>query len=116
MTSTPSNTTFHSKSSAKNKTTKIFMCNDAFVMLHSAKIADSMCNTGSRRDEVMKHIKTLKVRVKDKHAVELNRMARSVNFVWNFVNELSFRSIRERGVFLSAYDIQKYTNGAAKEL
>src|SRR5699024_8795212 len=29
---------------------------------------------------------------------------------------LSARSIRERGVFLSAYDIQKYTNGAGKEL
>ncbi|MDY7220464.1 hypothetical protein TOI97_12940 [Denitrificimonas sp. JX-1] len=29
-------------------------------------------------------------------------MARSVNFVWNFVNELSQRSIKERGVFLSA--------------
>lgn len=64
----------------------------------------------------MKQTKTLKVRVKDKHAAELNRMARSVNFVWNYVNELSSRSIRERRVFLSAYDIQKYTNGVAKEL
>ena len=43
-------------------------------------------------------------------------MARSVNFVWNFVNELSQRSIKERGVFLSAYDVQKYTNGAGKDL
>lgn len=64
----------------------------------------------------MKQTKTLKVRVKDKYVAELNRMARSVNFAWNYVNELSSRSIRERGVFLSAYDIQKYTNGAAKEL
>ncbi|MGI6408899.1 MAG: hypothetical protein ACOX0Y_09465 [Thiopseudomonas sp.] len=39
-------------------------------------------------------------------------MARSVNFVWNYVNELSHRSIKEQGVFLSAYDIQKYTQGA----
>ncbi|MDY0207037.1 MAG: transposase, partial [Pseudomonas sp.] len=58
-----------------------------------------------------RHAKTLKVRVKDKHIPLLNNMARSVNFVWNFVNELSQRSIKERGVFLSAYDIQKYTNG-----
>lgn len=58
------------------------------------------------------HTKTLKVRVKDKHIPLLNNMARSVNFV----NELSQRSIKERGVFLSAYDIQKYTNGAGKDL
>ena len=64
----------------------------------------------------MKQIKTLKVRVKDKHAAHLNQMARSVNFVWNFVNELSQRSIKERGVFLSAYDVQKYTQGVHKEL
>lgn len=43
-------------------------------------------------------------------------MARSVNFVWNYVNELSHRSIKEQGVFLSAYDLQKYTQGANKEL
>lgn len=64
----------------------------------------------------MKHIKTLKVRVKDKHHPLLNQMARSVNLTWNYVNELSHRSIKERGVFLSAYDIQKYTNGAGKDL
>lgn len=63
-----------------------------------------------------KHTKTLKVRVKDKHRTLLNQMARSVNFVWNYVNELSHRSIKERGVFLSAYDIQKYTQGVHKEL
>src|SRR5690554_264184 len=43
-------------------------------------------------------------------------MARSVNFVWNFVNELSHRSIKERGVFLSVYDMHPYTKGAGKEL
>ena len=39
-------------------------------------------------------------------------MARHVNFVWNYVNELSHRSIKERGVFLSAYDIHPYTKKA----
>lgn len=48
----------------------------------------------------MIHTKTLKLRVKDKHAKQLNQMARSVNFVWNYINELSNRSIRERGVFV----------------
>ena len=64
----------------------------------------------------MKYTKTLKVRVRDKHSPLLNQMARSVNFVWNYVNELSHRSIKERGVFLSAYDIQKYTQGVNKAL
>ena len=62
------------------------------------------------------HTKTLQVRIKDRHAAQLRQMARSVNFVWNYVNELSSRSIRERGVFLSNYDIHKYVNGAGKEL
>lgn len=60
--------------------------------------------------------KTLKVRVRDKHAKSLRRDAAAVNFVWNYVNELSSRSIREHGVFLSAYDIHPYTKGAGKEL
>lgn len=60
--------------------------------------------------------KTLKVRIKDKHAPLLNQMARSVNFVWNYVNELSSRAIRERDVFLSEYDLHPYTKGAGKEL
>ena len=63
-----------------------------------------------------KKTKTLKVRVRDKHAAELSRMARAANYVWNFQNELSHRAIAERGIFLSGYDIQKYTNGAGKEL
>jgi IS605 OrfB family transposase len=63
-----------------------------------------------------KTVKTLKVRVRDKHIPLLNEMARSVNFTWNYINELSERSIRGRGVFLSAYDIDKYTQGANKEL
>lgn len=66
--------------------------------------------------ESMKQTKTLKVRVRDKHAAQLNRMARSVNFVWNYLNELSSRSVREKGLFLSAFDLQKYTNGVAKDL
>lgn len=64
----------------------------------------------------MKCTKTLKLRVKDKHSYALGQMAKSVNFVWNYINELSSRSIRERSVFLSAYDIQHYTKGAGKEL
>lgn len=64
----------------------------------------------------MKQTKTLRVRVRDKHAPLLRQMARSVNFVWNYLNELSWRAIRERGVFLSAFDLHPYTKGAGKEL
>lgn len=59
---------------------------------------------------------TLKVRVKDKHAHYLNAMASSVNFVWNYINELSMRSIREKSRFLSCFDIDTYTKGANKAL
>ncbi|GAB3372603.1 RNA-guided endonuclease InsQ/TnpB family protein [Azotobacter armeniacus] len=64
----------------------------------------------------MKHTKTLKVRVRDKHAPLLRQMARSVNLAWNYLNELSSRAIRERGLFLSAYDMDRYTKGSSKEL
>jgi IS605 OrfB family transposase len=60
--------------------------------------------------------KTLKVRVRDKHANVLRRQAAAVNSVWNFVNELSHRSIRERRQFLSAFDLHPYTKGAGKLL
>ena len=59
-------------------------------------------------------IKTLKLRIKDKHASALAAMAREVNQVWNYLNELSHRSIRERQKWLSAYDLQKYTAGFSK--
>ena len=58
-------------------------------------------------------MKTLQVRVKDKHAAHLRKMARDVNFVWNYLNELSSRAIRERGLFLSAYDLEKYIRGCS---
>jgi IS605 OrfB family transposase len=63
-----------------------------------------------------KSLKTLKVRVRDKHAAQLREWARAVNFVWNYANELSSRSIRERGRFLSPFDINYYTAGSSKLL
>ena len=64
----------------------------------------------------MSKTKTLKVRVKDKHQKALHQMACSVNFLWNYINELSHRAIRERGKFLSGYDLQSYTKGSNKLL
>jgi len=64
----------------------------------------------------MSATKTLKFRVKDKHAKQLARMAVSVNQVWNYVNDLSHTAIQREGRFFSAYDLQKYTSGCGKEL
>ena len=58
--------------------------------------------------------KTLRLRIKDKHARVLSAMAREVNQVWNFCNETSHRAIRERHQWLSGYDLQKLTNGYSK--
>ena len=58
--------------------------------------------------------KTLRLRIKDKHARVLSAMAREVNQVWNYCNETSHRAIRERSRWLSGYDLQKLTNGFSK--
>ncbi len=62
----------------------------------------------------MEHTKTLKLRIKDKHARALLSMAREVNLVWNYCNETSHRAIRERHQWLSGFDLQKLTNGFSK--
>ena len=61
-------------------------------------------------------MKTLKLRIKDKHADPLNKLASSVNFVWNYVNELSFKHLKHTGHFFSAYDIATYVKGSGEFL
>ena len=63
----------------------------------------------------MESIKTIRVRIKDKHAKVLRLLANEVNFVWNYCNELSLKYTQRTGKFLSGYDLQKYTAGAGKE-
>jgi IS605 OrfB family transposase len=60
-------------------------------------------------------VKTLRVRIKDKHAKALDAMACECNLIWNYVNELSYKHFQRTGKFFSAYDIAKYTAGASKE-
>ena len=60
-------------------------------------------------------MKTLKLRIKDKHSKVLNQLASEVNFVWNYVNDLCFRHLKKTGQFFSAYDVAKYTKGTSKE-
>jgi putative transposase len=64
---------------------------------------------------MMHSMKTLRVRIKDKHARALDAMACEVNLVWNFVNDLSSTHTRRTGKFFSAYDMAKYTAGASRE-
>lgn len=60
-------------------------------------------------------MKTLRVRIKDKHAKALDALALDVNTVWNYCNELSYKHLQRTGKFFSSYDLQKYTAGATKE-
>ncbi|WP_353892005.1 hypothetical protein [Faucicola atlantae] len=54
-------------------------------------------------------MKTLKLRIKDKHTDQLNRLSGSVNFVWNYVNDLNDKHRQRTGKFFSAYDLNEYT-------
>lgn len=66
----------------------------------------------------METVKTLKLRIKDKHAKAMLAMARDVNMVWNFCNETQYRSLKRYckrpKVWLSGFDLQKLTNGFSK--
>ena len=59
-------------------------------------------------------MKTLKLRIKDKHSKMLNEFASQVNFVWNYVNDLSFKHLQRKQQFFSAFDMSQYTAGASK--
>jgi len=59
--------------------------------------------------------RVLRLRIKDKHAAALQAMARDVNLVWNYVNDLSLKVWQREQRFLGEYDIDKYTAGATKE-
>ena len=59
--------------------------------------------------------RTLRIRLKDKHARLLREQAYWVNQVWNYSNELSFKHFERKREFLSAYDLDKYTSGATRE-
>ena len=64
----------------------------------------------------MRVLLTYKFRLKDKHAVELNRQARAVNYVWNFCEEAQRHALKWGKRWPSGYDLQKLTAGASEEL
>ena len=57
-------------------------------------------------------IKTIKVRVKDKHSRVLEAMARDVNFVWNYANELSYKHLKRTGKFFYCIRYTKVHGGS----
>jgi len=59
--------------------------------------------------------RVLRLRLKDKHAAALHAMAVEVNLVWNYCNELSAKVLEREQRFLSAFEMQKFLNGASKE-
>lgn len=61
-------------------------------------------------------IKTFHYRLKKKNTRHLERMAGSVNFVWNYCNEASYEYVVKRNKWLSGYDLQGLTKGCSKEL
>jgi len=60
-------------------------------------------------------VRTLHIRIRDKHAKYLRTLAYDVNQVWNFCNALSIKVFERERRFMSGYDLQKYTDGASKE-
>jgi putative transposase len=72
-------------------------------------------NSVARGQEEHHDIRTIRLRLKDKHASYLRQLSREVNIVWNFVNELSVKVFERERRFMSGFDLQKYTNGASKE-
>jgi putative transposase len=59
---------------------------------------------------------TIKLRLRDRHAAELNRQAAAVSFVWNYCNETQRHAVSWSRPWLSAFDLMKLTAGASKEL
>jgi len=60
-------------------------------------------------------IKTLRVRIKDRHAKKLLELASQVNLVWNFSQDLSLKVLERERRFMSAFDMATFTKGASKE-
>jgi putative transposase len=53
----------------------------------------------------------LHLRVKDKHATWLSSLAREVNFVFNYCNDLSSKVFERERRFLSGFDLWPFLEG-----
>jgi putative transposase len=62
----------------------------------------------------VKAVRVLRLRVKDKHASWLCRLAREVNTVFNYCNELSVKVFERERRFLSGFDFWPFLKGATR--
>jgi putative transposase len=60
-------------------------------------------------------VRVLRLRIKDRHRATLDEMARAVNLVWNYCNELSVKVLERERRFIGAAEMQRYLAGASKE-
>lgn len=79
---------------------------------------DAVCGVSSKcfyakKDDRFR-VRTLHMRLKDKHAQYLDSLACQVNMVWNFCNDLSYKMLQRENRFCSAFDIHPYLAGAGK--
>ena len=87
----------------------------AFIAMVAEKPKRKMAKKKPKDPNVA--VTTLRYRLKDSSKMgRLDRLARSVNFVWNYCNETSFNAIRNHSKWLSAIDLKNLTSGSAKEL
>lgn len=59
---------------------------------------------------------TVKLRLRDKHAADLNRQASAVNIVWNYCNEVSGKAWKRDHRWLNWFDLCEFTRGSSKLL
>jgi hypothetical protein len=71
--------------------------------------------TGKSLNDDSITVRTLRLRIKDKHAGLFKGQAREVNFVWNFTQQLCLKHLERTGNFMSAFDVAEYTKGVTKE-
>lgn len=71
-------------------------------------------SSNCHRKPTRRRVRVLRVRVKDKHAVWLATLARDVNTVWNYCNELQERVFARERKFLSGYDFWPYLRGCTR--
>jgi IS605 OrfB family transposase len=60
------------------------------------------------------HVRVLRLRVKDKHAGWLGGLAREVNTVFNYCNELSMKVFERERRFLSGFDFWPFLKGVTR--
>jgi putative transposase len=59
---------------------------------------------------------TMRLRLRDKHASELNRQARAVNTVWNYANETQQKAAQSGRKWLTGFELMRLTAGSSKLL